>query len=101
MFQTFPRFPFLTCTFFLRFELQLLVLHRQEACSRFLRFQVLTAVDGEVPGLLGCYTVTLYTDQYGVTSQNTWMFWEPRQEHCQSDVWLTVHRNSVWIRKTN
>ena len=20
---------------------------------------------------------------------------------CQSDVWLTVHRNSVWIRKTN
>ena len=20
---------------------------------------------------------------------------------CKSDVWLTVHRNSVWIRKTN
>ena len=20
---------------------------------------------------------------------------------CESDVWLTVHRNSVWIRKTN
>jgi hypothetical protein len=20
---------------------------------------------------------------------------------CVSDVWLTVHRNSVWIRKTN
>jgi hypothetical protein len=20
---------------------------------------------------------------------------------CRSDVWLTVHRNSVWIRKTN
>ena len=20
---------------------------------------------------------------------------------CGSDVWLTVHRNSVWIRKTN
>jgi len=26
----------------------------------------------------------------------------PRNElHCKSDVWLTVHRNSVWIRKTN
>ena len=22
-------------------------------------------------------------------------------ENCKSDVWLTVHRNSVWIRKTN
>jgi len=21
--------------------------------------------------------------------------------YCKSDVWLTVHRNSVWIRKTN
>jgi hypothetical protein len=20
---------------------------------------------------------------------------------CKSDVWLTVHRNSVWVRKTN
>ena len=20
---------------------------------------------------------------------------------CESDVWLTVHRNSVWLRKTN
>ena len=28
-----------------------------------------------------------------------------KEEHCKntkiSDVWLTVHRNSVWIRKTN
>ena len=23
------------------------------------------------------------------------------KKECQSDVWLTVHRNSVWIRKTN
>jgi len=23
------------------------------------------------------------------------------QNVCKSDVWLTVHRNSVWIRKTN
>ena len=43
----------------------------------FLRFQVLTAVDGKVPGLLGYYTVALYTNQYGVTSQNTWMVWKP------------------------
>ena len=21
--------------------------------------------------------------------------------YCKSDVWLTVHRNSVWIRKPN
>ena len=25
----------------------------------------------------------------------------PRQLYCSADVWLTVHRNSVWIRKTN
>jgi len=24
-----------------------------------------------------------------------------RKEFLESDVWLTVHRNSVWIRKTN
>jgi len=24
-----------------------------------------------------------------------------KYSHCKSDVWLTVHRNSVWIRKTN
>jgi len=23
------------------------------------------------------------------------------QMHLMTDVWLTVHRNSVWIRKTN
>ena len=23
------------------------------------------------------------------------------KETCKCDVWLTVHRNSVWIRKTN
>ena len=26
-----------------------------------------------------------------------WIF----MKFCKSDVWLTVHRNSVWIRKTN
>ena len=25
----------------------------------------------------------------------------PLEQHLRSDVWLTVHRNSVWIRKTN
>ena len=25
----------------------------------------------------------------------------PHILYCKSDVWLTVHRNSVWIRKTN
>ena len=24
-----------------------------------------------------------------------------RHKYIKSDVWLTVHRNSVWIRKTN
>ena len=24
-----------------------------------------------------------------------------KMKYCKSDVWLTVHRNSVWIRKTN
>ena len=24
-----------------------------------------------------------------------------KHSHYKSDVWLTVHRNSVWIRKTN
>jgi hypothetical protein len=27
--------------------------------------------------------------------------WEDNIKTCKSDVWLTVHRNSVWIRKTN
>ena len=27
--------------------------------------------------------------------------WKKASWVCKSDVWLTVHRNSVWIRKTN
>ena len=27
--------------------------------------------------------------------------WDNVEKYCGSDVWLTVHRNSVWIRKTN
>jgi len=37
----------------------------------------------------------IYTHKYLV--QNIQAFWLI----CSSDVWLTVHRNSVWIRKTN
>jgi hypothetical protein len=32
--------------------------------------------------------------------RNRWKY-EVREDGTISDVWLTVHRNSVWIRKTN
>ena len=36
-----------------------------------------------------------------IWKQKCWCVDLLEKSHSKSDVWLTVHRNSVWIRKTN
>ena len=45
--------------------------------------------------VFGCLVMHSHTRQEGTTG----LF--QAKENQNSDVWLTVHRNSVWIRKTN
>ena len=44
-----------------------------------------------------------YKDQAAsdVKGNNRRLFWDSYETHKYTDVWLTMHHNSVWIRKTN
>ena len=51
---------------------------------------------------LGTYTAT-HPPPENVLEKNKWVYNMVDTEEIanRADVWLTVHRNSVWIRKTN